>query len=197
MAWTCVLLAGAAAGWCLGVCAGQIASERPPTGWSKIDPQVPYRRPSLLGELPSDPDAWGLDHFQGLAARTPTDTLTLTAQLPAAGKLYLYLNAQTPEQPSGPALLLRRSGEAAALGVSVNPFDGEVPLYCEGDLPAPTAAPYTITVSNDEREWTISVKRDEVGDAWYAETDFLRATIELTSSLAADAVVDLDGLFQE
>ena len=67
----------------------------------------------------------------------------------------------------------------------------------EADIPANLTDIFSYTVSNDEREWTISVKRDEVGDAWYAETDFLRATIELTSSLAADAVVDLDGLFQE
>ena len=67
----------------------------------------------------------------------------------------------------------------------------------EADVPENLTDVFSYTIANDEYAWTISVKRDEVADTWYAHTDYLRSTIELTSSLAADAVVDLDGLFAE
>ena len=55
---------------------------------------------------------------------------------------------------------------------------------------------FRYTVTGDGKTWNIEVSKDAGDDKkYYAKADFLRSTVELTASLAGDAVADLDALF--
>ncbi len=63
------------------------------------------------------------------------------------------------------------------------------------DLPELDPA-FTMVVRGGKEAWTIEVFRAADDDKkFYARSDFLRSTVELTASLAGDAVADLDALF--
>ncbi len=55
---------------------------------------------------------------------------------------------------------------------------------------------FTYKVTGAEKTWTVDISQDAADDGkFYAQADFLRATVELTASLASDTVADLDSLF--
>lgn len=63
------------------------------------------------------------------------------------------------------------------------------------DLPELTQV-FRMVVHSDEGSWTVDVSKAADDDkAYYAQSDFLRSTVELTASLASDAIADIDGLF--
>ena len=48
----------------------------------------------------------------------------------------------------------------------------------------------------DDQSWTVDVLQHPTdGKVFYAKSDFLRSHVELTASLATDAIADLDTMF--
>jgi hypothetical protein len=64
------------------------------------------------------------------------------------------------------------------------------------DLPA-TEPALTIELVNGKQAWTLDILRSTSDGALYARSSFNRATVQLTASLAAEAIADVDELFQE
>lgn len=63
------------------------------------------------------------------------------------------------------------------------------------DLPELTPV-FTYAVTGDGHTWTVEVSQSAADEkVWYAKADFLRASVELTASLASDAAADVDSLF--
>lgn len=57
---------------------------------------------------------------------------------------------------------------------------------------------FTVVMHGEEDTWTIDVSRSADDDKkYYATSDFLRSTVELTASLAESAAADVNGLFPE
>jgi len=146
LALAAALTCGAVGGYTAAVCRDQSRAETAPEGWERIQTAIAYRRPELLGELPLDPGAWALDHYQSLRAGAP-GALTATARLPGGGVVYLFPSIGGGRVPNGPALMLRRGAEPAAAGVNLAETGEENALNCEGTLPPPDDSPYTAAVS--------------------------------------------------
>lgn len=65
------------------------------------------------------------------------------------------------------------------------------------DVPADLKPAFTFIVKGKDKTYRIDVLESKEGDAssWYARSEFNRSMVELTRSLAAEAIADLDTLF--
>lgn len=66
------------------------------------------------------------------------------------------------------------------------------------DADLPTLLPVVnVTLSDGKDSWSLAVSQEVDGDRVFAQTSFNRSTVELTRSLAAEAIADLEDLFQD
>ena len=67
----------------------------------------------------------------------------------------------------------------------------------EADTPAGLTPAFTFVVKSKNETWTVQVLEAKEGDStsWYALSSFNRSLVELTRSLASEAIADLDTLF--
>lgn len=64
------------------------------------------------------------------------------------------------------------------------------------EVPA-TEPSATIALTDGKASWTLEILKATGSDAWFARSTYNRATVQLTGSLASEAIADLDELFQE
>lgn len=65
------------------------------------------------------------------------------------------------------------------------------------EVPTDRTEAFTATVAGDDGTWTVTVSSATDGGktSWWGEASWLRATVELTDSLAEEAAADVDALF--
>ena len=165
------VLVGAIFGCFAGHAIGLSSSNKAPDGWSKGEAGVPFRRADLMGELPETSGAWSIDHFQAITSDLTTQELSATFHIPTGGEVRVFPAATPPGrlrrnggghstisrgEPTGAAIVLRRSLGGAAYGASIHPVS-EGNLNCRGAIPTPTADPYRLSILRTPNGFTATV----------------------------------------
>ena len=163
------VLCGAIFGLLVAQAFGLAASNGAPDGWSKGEAGVPFRRADLMGELDESSKAWSIDHFQAITSGEPTQELSVTVSIPEGGEVRIFPAATPPPvrprhggmhhstvsrgEPTGAAILLRRSLGGAAYGTLIQD-QSEGSLGCSGSLPIPTNTPYQLSITRTSSGFT-------------------------------------------
>ena len=185
-----VVLAGASMADAVVEGMAQQAAQETPDGWYRAQEQVPFRRADLLGELSNDVHSYTLDHHMAMSANQPSNTWDITLQLGKGSEVRLLLSGHIePPRPGaeqstagnrvlGDGLLIRRARGGAVTGLNFLSKSSS-PLQCQGALPVPSAAPYTIRL-----ERTRNGFRAQSGNAtMQCASQFTRGSPTLMSGL--------------
>lgn len=73
----------------------------------------------------------------------------------------------------------------------------KVQTYPSADEIPATEPSATVVVTDGKASWTLEILKATGSDTWFARSTYNRATVQLTGSLASEAIADLDELFQE